>query len=413
MHKRFHLTENGPKVCVASARDCPVGGAHFIDKAEAERAFEFASEKKLGVFGALKKKADPYSKHVTEADKRIRALANDMAMRDERQKDGTLLSQFLSEGVTEADLEARFQEEGNTRQANVSYMDPAEGDARVIGLTYGGDFKAEEEYGMAAIAKSLRSGEYGPDDVLFYTRGDATVLAIRGENEFGWTSTPSENDTVVRAEEEALRRYRDYYPWNNNKLRWSLEDKKLPELKADFKKAYPDRPYPKYKTEIIMDLIRSTSNEDLRTPAMGEFQNGRALVIVTKDPLEAKMMAKLKKSHNAGALRVGSSSNPFSRGSLFYDDRDLSSGVKKNQIRNEEAVKSAKAYIAETRSNLESQGRVYAVSPDVPDGAKDIRESRFWLNLAPSGRKQVFGWFTKDQLDRMATGDYSDVPEKD
>lgn len=36
---KYHLTDNGPKPCTASVRDCPIGGAHFENVKEAEEGF--------------------------------------------------------------------------------------------------------------------------------------------------------------------------------------------------------------------------------------------------------------------------------------------------------------------------------------------------------------------------------------
>lgn len=35
----YHLSKNGPAVCTATVRDCPLGGAHFEDEKEAAEAF--------------------------------------------------------------------------------------------------------------------------------------------------------------------------------------------------------------------------------------------------------------------------------------------------------------------------------------------------------------------------------------
>lgn len=410
MSQNFHITDTGPKPCSASVRNCPVGGAHFGNKEEAQRAYEFTAGEKHGLFGGLKKKLNPYSKHVTEADKRIESLESEMFARDLRQADGTLYDQIFSDGFTPEELEKRFGEETHTREATISYMDLGENDARVLGLSYGGDYKAEEEYGMAHISASLASEAYGPNDVVFYQNGDFSVLAIRGERTYGWDNTDiSKNTSVVNAEQKARSRYDSHSPWPLSKS-MVYGRKSAVELKAEFKEKAPGQTLPKNKAEYIKRLLEiDAGGSTPRTPAKGEFQTGNSLVIVTKDPLEAKLMSKLKASHDAGALRVGSSNNPFSRGVMFYDDRDLSRDYKSAMIRNEEAEKSATAYIAGTQAELEKQGSVYSVSPDVPKGATDIRESRFWLNFTPRGRKQVSGWFKKEQLDRMAAGDFSDT----
>lgn len=412
MRNSFHLTENGPKPCTASVRDCPVGGTHFTDKEAAERAFEFKADKKFSPLGALKKKkADPFTRHISDAEKRIRSLEKDMLVRDARQENGTIYHEFLAEGVTAEELEERFNEETNLRQGGLSYVRTEEGAVRAIGLSYGGDYKAEEEYGAAAIGKALRNGDFGPDDVLLYTEGDTTFLAVRGERGYGWTNDPKTNELVAREAEKAKKRYDEYVPYEQSDLRWKLRRLPMAELRAELKGKVV--PLPKSKDEAISEVIKLRSEKTYRTPAMGEFQTGKALVIATKDPVEAKMMQKLKESHDGGNLRLGNSANPFSRGVSFYDDRDLTREHKSDLIRTEEAMKSSTAYIADTKTKLSANGSLFAVSPRVDGDLKDVRDSTYWLNLSPRNHKQIFGSFNKEQLERIASGDYSDVPEKD
>lgn len=43
--KKYHLTKNGPSICTASIRDCPIGGEHYTDIKEAER--EYSKDKDI------------------------------------------------------------------------------------------------------------------------------------------------------------------------------------------------------------------------------------------------------------------------------------------------------------------------------------------------------------------------------
>jgi hypothetical protein len=410
MANRFHLTDNGPKTCTASVRDCPIGGAHFEDKEAAELAYELKAEKKFNPLGALKKKSDPYTSHIARAEKRIRSLESDMKIRDARQKNGTLYHELRAEGITDELLEERFAVETNNRESTIGYTESEEGSVRAVGLTYGGDYKAEEEWGMAAITKGLQDGTYGPDDVLLYTKGDTTILAVKGERTYGWSANPEENDDVKRAEESARKRYNRYTPFEVQQMKWKLQNQSVADMRAQLKGKVV--PLPKTRDELLSALVKLNSQKEYHTPAMGEFQTGKALVIVTKDPLEAKLMTKLKESHNNGSLRVGGSSNPFGRAALFYDERDLSRERKAGLIRDEEAQKSAQAYIADTQAKLKAKGNLYAISPDASGETEDIREARYFLNYAPQNAKQISGWFNKEQLERIADGDFSDVPKR-
>lgn len=404
--QRFHLTENGPKRCTASVRECPVGGAHFGDEAEAKLAYEFSAAKKHGVFGGLKKEQDPHMLHVSAAAKRLRQLEKDMVERDKRQEGSTVFHQLLAEGITEAELEDRFKEDTSTRQAGIGYMSNSEGAAKPVGLSYGGDYKAEEEWGMAHIAKSLKEGTAEKDDVRVYQKGGYTIMAVRGENSYDWEE--EKNNSRTRAEATAAFRYRDWHDWDDRQLKWKLESLSAAEVREKLKGRV--KPLPKTKAEAITKILELDGSQK-RTPAIGEFQTGSALVILTKDPIEAKVMAKLKDAHDAGALRVGGTANPFGRGSLFYDERDLSREYKTELVKDEEANRYASAYVSDTKGKLEKNGMVYSVRPSVKDPDDDIRKARFWLNYSPTRGKQIFGWFQKEQLERIASGDLSDVKD--
>jgi len=405
---RFHLTENGPKPCNASVRDCPIGGTHFSDKEEATIAYEFSSAKKHGLFGSLKKKSDPHFQHVTSAEKRLRALEPELKMRDERQEGGTLYHELLADGITEAELDSRFSEDPGHRHAGISYIANPSG-SKAVGISYSGDFKSEEETGISHISKALKAGELGPNDVQVYEKGDYTVFAVRGERAYGWEDEGDRN-LKDRVEKEALSRYENWSSNANWDLKWKLRNLGGDELKARLTGKV--KPMPKTKAAMINKIIELEGEASERHPAIGEFQTGQALVVVTKDPLEAKLMKKMKASHEAGYLRVGGSSNPFSNGNLFYDERDLTREFKTDLVKSEEANKYAKAYVSDTRAKLGESGHVYAVSPDVQEPDGDIRNSRFWLNYSPKNGKQIFGWFNKTQLERIASGDLSDVKER-
>lgn len=403
---RFHLTESGPKPCKANIRDCPIGGAHFETKEKAEAAFEFKADRKFSPLGALKKKVDPFTKHIATADKRIRALSDELKARDERQNDATLWHEITREFPEEL-LKERFKERTNLRESGVSYKRLVGGKAHgAVGITYGGDHRTEEEYGIHHIAKSLHSGDYGPDDVQVYSEGDFTHFVVKGERAYDWNNDLTQNSLVKDNAKEAKDRYNRYSPWELRQLQWDAEAKSAKQLREELTE-YGN--VPKTKSDMVKKWVELKSNQPWRTPAMGEFHNGRALVITTKDPLEAKLMHKLKATHDAGSLRFGAADNGSS---VFYDDRDLPAEQVKTMIQDEEASKAAKGYIAETENNLRrSDGTLFAVSTRVDHKLKDVRESRYWLNFSPRGHKQIFGNFNKEQLDRIASGDFSDVKD--
>ena len=56
-NQMFHITKNGAEKCTAKKRACPLGGAHFFEKEEAEKYFHDTMIAEIGKFGdaALKK----------------------------------------------------------------------------------------------------------------------------------------------------------------------------------------------------------------------------------------------------------------------------------------------------------------------------------------------------------------------
>lgn len=416
MVDKYHLTENGPKPCSAHIRSCPVGGAHFDTKDEAEHAYELEMGEREGFFKKLKRSSglDPYTRHIAKANLRIAAEERDLKRRDERQNGGTIEHQLIAEGVlSPEELEQRFAREINTRQAGITYMKGNEGDARIIGIGYGGDYKAEEEYGMAAISDRLRRGKAEPKDALLFEHKGYKVLAIRGEERGGGDFTDDLSDrynSVAHSLEEAVRRHENYQPHDQWRASLKYTHLTVAQLKPEFAKAFPGAKVPRSKKEIIDALVKKEVG-DFTTPAIGEFQTGRALVLVTKDPAEARMFEKLKEANDTGNLRVGNSSNPFSRGTLFYDQRDLSRSAREDLIRSEEATKAAKAYVAPLKEKLKAKGNLYAVNPRVDGDLKDVRDATYILNFYPRDRRDdVWGFYNKQELELIAEGRYSEVP---
>lgn len=415
MPQKYHLSENGPKKCDAHIRHCPVGGAHFDSKEEAQHSFELEMGQSVGLLSKLRRTQaiDPYTRHVHVAEKRIQAEEATMKLRDARQQGGTVEQQFLAEGVlTEKELEQRYAREINHREAGISYMKGEEGDARIMGLTYSGDFKSEEEYGTAAISKRLNSGEGKPEEVLAFEHKGYKVFAILGEGRHGSFSADLEDryNPVARSLEEAVRRADGYKAWDNQRASWKYDRKSAAEVKEKFIETFPGVKPPRTKAEMVGLLVREEVG-DYTTPAIGEFQTGQALVVVTKDPAEARLFEKLKEAADTGNLRLGSSSNPFSRGAMFYDDRDVSRASREKIIRGEEARKAAKVYVAPLKSKLQEKGGLYAVSPRVDGTLKDVRDAKYILNFYPKDRRDdVWGIYNKQELELIAEGRYEEVP---
>lgn len=419
MTTKFHLTEDGPKTCKAAVRSCPIGGEHFDDSTAAQTAFEESMQTKNGLFSKLKKNNDPATAHIRAADKRIREIEDDLKERDARQFKDTVYQRVLME-VSQADFEKMVNVETNTREAGIGFLQTDDDEDRVIGVSYQGDHKAEEEFGLANITKELANGTMDRDDVVYREAGGVGVLTIKGEG----FSNPEETDRSIGAAYNRFKRY--LHPEQRNNLARTERkylDKTVSEIRSEFKGKIS--PLPTKRADLLKavnEYENGNPSEGEITPPQGEFQTGRSLSIVSDNPAMMVTMRKAKEAHNAGSLRVGSSRNPFSRGALFYDERDLSRKSKISKIRSEEAVKHAKENISELEKKLSSNGSLYAITPNVSADLQDINDARYWLNYYPNNvpqdvklghRNAVYGYFNKDEIEAMSKGDYSEAARRE
>lgn len=67
--RKFHLTDDGPKECRASANNCPVGGAHYSTESEGWNAYEASKDSQLprGMRKSRSGKFNPHSPEMDEA----------------------------------------------------------------------------------------------------------------------------------------------------------------------------------------------------------------------------------------------------------------------------------------------------------------------------------------------------------
>jgi len=410
---KFHNTENGPKPCSADVRDCPVGGSHFNNKEEAQEAYEKSMVKEKGMFG-LFKKSNPYTNHVQKADKLIKKLENDFKARDERQFKDTTYQQLLKE-VSAEELKEMSELEVNNREAGIGFLRSEDSDDKVIGLTYSADFKAEEEWGLAAISKRLSNGESKPEDITYLEKDGKGVLVIAGEDRsHGYRSDERKEERI----ETALERFKNYRSYDDMKSSWKYNRMKVSELREMLKGKV--KPLPTKRDDLVNAAVKLEKGEqkDSIKPPQGEFQRGDFLAIVSDNPAMIATMKKVKDSNDNGTLRLGSSNNPFSNGALFYDERDVSRKSKEQEVRSNVAKKAADEYIEPTRTKLNTNGNLYALSSNADSDIKDVRESKFFINYSPkanlkNGKHQIFGWFDKDDLEKIANEDFSPYYENE
>lgn len=404
---KFHNTVDGPKPCTASERACPVGGSHFESQSEAQAAYEKTMGEKEGVFTKLKKAVsgarNPATAHIAKAESRIEKLQKDFSARDARQGVSTTYRELLSQGVSQDDLQALTARELSTRQATVGLVKTEEGADPIVGVLYTGDYRAEEEYGIAHISKALREGSYGPDDI-YYTEDQTGFgyFIAKGERSYDFDAAAARN-----MEPAKKRASIGEEPRERDRLRWELSNNlKATELR-ERAKDHGIKPLPSTKDQLVQVILDvEAPGESVTTPA-GEFSNGDVLVIASDNPTMKAVMTKAAEAHKTGDLRMANSSNPFSRGVVFYDDRDVTSSAKADQIREEEALLAAEARIQPVWDRLKSGGSVFAVSPSVDGATTDVSQIQYWLNYAPKSRPQIFGWYNENQLNQIADGDFS------
>lgn len=415
---KFHVTDDGPKACKASVRECPIGGDHFESQKEAQSNFETRMTENSGILNKLKKNRDPATAHIREADKIIRSMQDDFKARDARQFTNTAYRQILKE-VSQEEFDEMMSVKTSTRQAGIGYLATEDNEDKVVGVSYGGDYKSEEETGIGYITKSLAEGSFEKDDVEYVEVEGKGILYIRGESSY------DQELDKKRSMATSFDRFNKYVPYDSQRRLWRAErkylDRKVVELRAEYKGKIS--PLPTKREELIkaIDTFENGPYKDEITPPQGEFQTGKALSITSDNKAMMATMRKAKEAHDAGALRVGNSRNPFSRGVVFYDDRDVSSAAKANQIREKEANKAAKENIAESFSKLRQNGNAFAVSPHAGADTKDINDVRYWVNYYPArvpegtrleSDRSVFGYFQKKDIDAMADGDFSEITRR-
>jgi len=362
----FHINTATGKVGVCkvdssklSSRGCRFGtqDQHFESAEAAREAYESSMSGEL--VGSSTSKPRAANAHILEADRLMAELEPSMVERDQRQLNGTLRHQLAEVGLTKDELKYRSSRMIANGMAGIGERTGnSEGSDRVVGLTYaprGGEVETIQE-----IGEGLASGNYGPNDVQVFESNGATFLAIKTASAKSWSRSLKSN-SAVKASTEAAH--------------------------ADYRRA-----------------SRASSQ------AMGSLAGGEALVLTTKDPIEAKLLHQLKDAHTAGSLRVGNPGSPSDK--MFYDDRDISRSHKTREIYQAEEEKAANEQIEDLRARMakkdpDSYIRYtkddYAVGKGVTDDISKVQYSvRYRI---PNSSQSDTGLFTKDEAERVLDGD--------
>lgn len=406
----WHISPRTNKLerCSATKRGCPYGGQHYSSKEQGENALRLKQE----IFSDATELLQNKKKRINEFD-----------LRDQHQP-FTVYNQLLKEGFTEEDITGLLSEDLGNRMAGLGIVKAPEGDSPILGVIYTGDYRYEEENGLAKISEALSKGTLDPKTIELQEYKGATVLVIpkpptnRYEGDLG----EAEKSATVAV---AYKRFKEidipsHLLYGNRKT--------MAEMRAELKGNV--KPLPTNRKDLELAYLKFKHPEEFSAPpkSVGEFHTGRALVIVADNPIMASTMRKVKAASDTGNLRVGGSSNPFSRGVVFYDQRDISGNHQKQILAQQQAEKLSYERVESVKKKLDArnnsiasydQGNLYALqsnaSPSTPPG-----QEKYFLNYGlprnkrtADGGTQIFGWFTKEQLEKIADGDYSPYEEQE
>ena len=322
-------------------------------------------------------------KFTSVPDRRLRAM---------RQTAGTLYHQLLAQGFTALDIaaEAEGGDRVGTRRIGLILASQEGSTVPVVGVSYGGDYRTEEEVGIPQIAKALNEGDH-KDRVVTGTVKGCWYLGIHADGGRQWNSS----EAIVGRADEAWRRSQS----EAARSTWRDEELKAAELREALKDKGIS-PLPRRKDELLV-LYREHVRPTPAFISVGEFSYGDTLIMLPATPV---LEAALRILSDAGKhLRMGGSSSPFGRGAALFDDRDLTGETIEARRAREDYVRLMKKKAAPVWKVLEAKGHVFAISPRHRKDGEDW----FWLNYSPRGHRQVFGLFTlKQLLERHATGDW-------
>lgn len=404
---RWHISPKTHAKAVCSTDKCPYGGTHYTDSAEADKAAAFQKELYDNAMNKKEKKKRWFAS--------LSPVEKDYANRDARQPN-TFFNQLTNEGFTEEEIQAQLAVETSSRESSLGIM-RLEGDetaSPIVGLDYSGDYRYEEEAGISSIRTHLEKGTYNPDLITYKeTKDGKGILVIPNPDEL---REYNKEQRLAKIEEAGLTRFNDTsrsdIPFRELDKMWRLSVSELrQELKGKVK------PLPTKKDDLLAAYKELKFPRTGHKPTVGEFHTGEALTIITDNPLMKSVMQKTLESAQNKTLRVGASSNPFSRGAMFYDERDISRGHKTYQKAAEKATADSHARISSVQGKMESKGQVVNLASNAKPDTKP-GEEKYFLVYKPDGVAKealhsadgrIVGWFNKQELSQISNGDFSPV----
>lgn len=323
-------------------------------------------------------------------------VTNDEATtrREHRENGRTVYARLLARGYTREQIEKAIEDaDGYMRRIYLTGHEQPGSDEIVIGVQYTGDFRAEEEWGLAAIAKMLNNPNVDQTDVTgVFTYEDRPYFVIAGERTYGGIDAIAQN--IIEAHERALtpRLYDDYF---------ADERKSVAELRAELKGIVT--PLPRKRADLL-SAYRTHLRGIPARQSVGEFHHGDWLVMAPEGDLLTDALALIFEATEANSLRFGGSKNPFSRAAMFYDERDLTPETI-NVIREAQHYHDTQMEaIADVKAQLKAKGSLYAIRPERSSRNSDTVRDCFLINYYPRYSKAVkpnegvWGWFTREEL---------------
>lgn len=319
--------------------------------------------------------------------------APERKLRAMRQTAGTVYHQLLAQGFTHEEIMAEEDSSPGTRRIGLSLAQQDGSDVPVVGVSYGGDFRSEEERGIPEIARALKDG--GHKDRLFTGEaGDVWYLGLHADRGL---STWQPEERLRECVETALRRSREEARDEHWRDRWL----KVAELRDLIRAAGVDGPLPRTKA-ALQDIVATKVRKQHLLSNVGEFHHGDTLILIPARPVITATLRILAESGKH--LRMGGSSSPFGRGASLYDERDLTGVTIESARAHADYAHRLNRKAEPTRKALRKKGMLFFLGNPTRRDGRDI----FWLNYSPNGHKQVFGWFTLTELnDKLASDDWS------
>lgn len=336
-------------------------------------------------------------------------------------KHRSIYSRLIDLGYTHDDIMgANSPGRAGNRSAHLSVIEP-DGQDPIVGVRYTGDYRAEEEYGMGEIADGLADNQ---DSVLIdethlgllFTIINRSVKGHYGVSKGGYY----ENEDLARERVNALEhaawvlnyglsaegegRYQVKY--EGTRLNKPLDQFTVPELKAAARHEGIEGKLPTRKADLFSLVRKNRSENDKNLVVPANFHSGRVLGIVAPPGIVADTLRMLHEAAGAKSLMAGGISNPFGRGLVFFDARDRGKALIKAIDAAEKLHRKRMKDVepAEKALNAAPGALLFVGNPKERDG-----QVTYWLNYAPRNSKQIFGYFTIEQLLHIAAGDLSEA----